>query len=219
MKVSISDTVSAKYPKLRFATVAGTIDPAQFSENIDALADNLRETITFREQEILDALSSFDSFFRGAGYHSPLHSQLSSTKKKGLPPVPALVKSLLYAEMTTGVLMGVQDGNTIDGDLLLDLAEDGESFVGMRSLIRCQTGEVVVRDHSGIVASLFQGPDKRTQIQPETSFPVFYVFSTPDLPAKAFDYAIETVSSLFTHGSDVVKCEAVCPVRNATIFW
>jgi DNA/RNA-binding domain of Phe-tRNA-synthetase-like protein len=207
MKASISELVSEFHPDLRFAVAYGQLETGAFTSNLDQVTRGFREVITVREQQILDAISSFESFFDSMGYKFPLRGQFTSVKKKGLPPVPSLVKSLLYAEMTTGVLMGVQDGGKIEGNLVLDLVQGNESFVGMRSTVNCQDGEIVVRDDAGIVASLFQGPDQRTQVDPDTRLAVFYVFSSPTLSAETFRLAIDTVASVFPGGAEVRICD------------
>ncbi|MEU8185060.1 hypothetical protein AB0B85_01615 [Micromonospora sp. NPDC049044] len=158
-------------------------------------------TLGAEHERIAQDIATTDAFFRVEGFRCPLPGQFDSARKKGLPPVPPLVRTLLYAELTTGVLLGVQDGARIDGDLIFDLAQQDESFPGMRGTVVCRAGEPVVRDATAIVASLFQGPDRRTQIEPGTTRPIFYAFGVPGLSEGRFDSAIAAVRALFPAGS------------------
>jgi hypothetical protein len=206
MKATLSEEVSILYPGMRFAIVQGDVGSPEFEQKTEALSRDFRPVLMEREVEIRESIKYFDDFFKSEGHSGPLLGQFSSAKKKGLPPVPPLVKALLYSEMTTGVLMGIQDGDKVEGELLLDLAQEGEEFVGMRGKIDCRRDEVVVRDGAGIVASFFQGPDKKTQVEARTTCAVFYVFSTPNLPERTFVSAIETVQDFFPRDSEVVLC-------------
>jgi hypothetical protein len=134
------------------------------------------------DDEVMSRSRSFESFFAGTRYEFPLSSQMKSVEGKGFPPVPAQVLSLLVAETATGVLMGVQDASRIVGHIELDVLEAPDSFQGMRGEIRCGAGEIVVRDGISIVASYFQGPDKRTAVTRKSTELLYYVFSTPARP-------------------------------------
>lgn len=201
MKASHSDAVQARYAGLRFAVVHGATLDDGFVQRVASL--DFSDRIMGRETQAEQAISAFDTFFKAEGYKCPLPGQFASTRKKGIPPAPPLVRALLYSEMTTGVLMGVQDGAKVDGELILDLAQAGETFPGMRGEVTCRAGELVVRDGSAIVASLFQGPDSRTQVDAATTAPIFSVFGAPDLDDDLFAAAVNTVRSLFPAGSEV----------------
>jgi DNA/RNA-binding domain of Phe-tRNA-synthetase-like protein len=199
MTAERSAALRQQFPDLQFGVLTDVVLDDGFAGRAAAL--EVADVITAERPRIEEAIAAFDAFFTSAGRRCPLPGQFASAVKKGLPPVPPLVRGLLYAEMTTGVLMGVQDGARVDGDLVLDLAADGETFPGMRGEVTCRAGEPVVRDATGIVASLFQGPDQRTRIEPDTRHPIFYVFGAPGLAAERFDGAVATVRALFPAGS------------------
>lgn len=128
-------------------------------------------------------IEKYNEFFSLNGAVCPLVAQLDRVKKGGFPRSRLWVTTLMVAELKTGVLMGIQDGERIDGGLCYDLASSGESFRGMREEIHCVNGEMILRDDSGIVASYFQGPDARTEVTEQTRDVVFYAFGAPGVEA------------------------------------
>jgi len=99
--------------------------------------------------------------------------------------------------MSTGTLMGAQDAAAVKGSLVCDLAEEGETFGGMRAEVLCRKGEIVLRDSEGIIATLFQGPDRRTRLNKDTKDIIFFIFSVPGITAADMLEGVETVRNLF----------------------
>ena len=126
--------------------------------------------------------------------------QLKHVQEKGLPGGNPLVKALLLSEMSTGALMGAQDAAAIKGSLVCDVAEEGETFRGMRAEVLCRKGEIVLRDSESIIATLFQGPDRRTRLNKDTRDIVFFIFSVPGISAADVQEGVETVRNLFKVG-------------------
>ncbi|HEY6474161.1 MAG TPA: hypothetical protein VIY26_14800, partial [Acidimicrobiales bacterium] len=148
-------------------------------------------------------LGAFESFFAGRGHAVGLRKQVAGVAKRGFPPVPPPVLALLALEAATGVLMGVQDADAIREHVTLDVLPSPGSFVGMRGdAVECAAGELVVRDTDGVIASVFQGPDKRTAVGPASKNLLFYVFdSHPSLGpdhAEAVDAVVSLVSGSAT---------------------
>jgi hypothetical protein len=153
----------------------------------------------------------FESFFAASGFRSPLGGQLQTMRRKKTLPGPPLVQALLLSEMTSGLLMGAQDAAAIKGDLLCELAEEGETFRGMRSEVRCREGEIVLRDSEGIIASLLQGPDYRTRLNSDTRDVAFFVFSAPGIGSNDVQEGIEAVRTLFQPVSDEINAKLFLP--------
>jgi DNA/RNA-binding domain of Phe-tRNA-synthetase-like protein len=178
---------------LGVVTVRG-VDPAALEA---ALA--LQQSVPFNDPgpSVMRRIQAFETFFTQNGFHSPLADQLKHIQEKGLPGGSPLVKALLLAEMSTGTLMGAQDAAAVKGYLVCDLAEEGETFRGMRAEVLCRKGEIVLRDSEGIIATLFQGPDRRTRLNKDTKDIVFFIFSVPGIGAADVQEGVETVRNLF----------------------
>jgi DNA/RNA-binding domain of Phe-tRNA-synthetase-like protein len=165
-----------------------------------ALATTLasaQQSVSFGAPETMRRIQAFESFFTQNGFRSPLGHQLKSVQDKGLPGGSPFVRALLLSEMSTGLLMGAQDAAVIRGSLVCDLADEGESFQGMRGEVVCRKGEIVLRDAEGIIATLFQGPDDRTRLKKETKDVVFFVFSAPGVSAAEVREGVEIIQNLF----------------------
>lgn len=150
-----------------------------------------------QDSGVLGRIHAFDKFFTENGFRSPLGHQFEMVRSKGLPPGSTLVQALLLAEMSTGLLMGAQDAAAIQGELVYDRAVDGETFKGMRGMVQCREGEIVLRDAEGIIASLFQGPDHRTRLTKTTRDVIFFVFAVPGIDAEQIREGTDTIGELF----------------------
>ena len=146
-------------------------------------------------------IASFDAFFRSRGFRCPLPAQMDKVRRRGLPRFQPFVDALLLCEMSTGLLMGVQDRGRIEGRLVVDLASEGETLQGMRGEVRCRAGEIVLKDGAGIIASYFQGPDRRTRVTPATRDLVFFAFAAPGISAAELREALDRAVQLFQPAS------------------
>lgn len=179
---------------LGVVTVRGVDPPA-----LEAALASAQRSVSFNDpgDSVMRRIQAFESFFTQNGFRSPLGDQLKHVQKKGLPGGSPHVKALLLSEMSTGTLMGAQDAAAIKGPLVCDLAEEGETFNGMRAEVLCRKGEIVLRDLEGIIATLFQGPDSRTRLNKDTKDIAFFVFSVPGISAADVQEGVEAVCSLF----------------------
>ncbi|HET8892253.1 MAG TPA: phenylalanine--tRNA ligase beta subunit-related protein [Candidatus Angelobacter sp.] len=195
MEFHYGDSLSALPWALALGVVAVRgVDPAA----LDAALALAQSSVSFSAPapSVLRRMQAFESFFIQNGFRSPLGDQLKQIQEKGLPGGSPFVKALLLSEMSTGILMGAQDAAAIKGPLVCDLAKEGETFRGMRSEVLCRKDEIILKDSEGIIASLFQGPDRRTRLNKDTKDIVFFVFSVPGVGATDVQEGVESVRSL-----------------------
>ena len=183
------------WPVVLGVVTVRSIDPAA----LEAAVASAQRSVSFSDPapSVMRHIQAFESFFTLNGFRSPLADQLKHVQERGLPGGSPFVKALLLSEMSTGTLMGAQDAAAIRGHLVCDLAEDGETFTGMRAEVLCHKGEIVLRDSEGIIATLFQGPDRRTRLNKDTKDVVFFIFSVPGISAADVKEGVETVRNLF----------------------
>ena len=177
-------------------TIRG-VDIASLQPALGLLAETVLSDAPGTRDEAIRRMKAFEAFFAANHCRSPLGPQLEALRRKEAPKSVGLVQALLFLEMRTGLLMGAQDAAEIHGELLFDLAVAGETFPGMRSEVKCLEGEPVLKDSEGIIASLFQGPDRRTRLKKETKDIVFFVFSVPGISVNDVEDGVKAVSSLF----------------------
>ncbi|MER7464222.1 phenylalanine--tRNA ligase beta subunit-related protein [Streptomyces sp. NPDC097981] len=180
----------------RFAAVVAAVDTAALS----TLLELRRQELALQSDDVFERASKtaevYARWFDAHGVTCPLPGQIATARRKGLPVIGPAVDALLYAELTSGVLMGVQDADAIDGDLHFDWAAQGETFAGFRSTVTCAQDEPVVRDGAAIVASVLQGPDRRTSVTKNSRHLVFTVYDAPGLGAEDFDGAVRLLRDL-----------------------
>jgi 4-hydroxy-3-methylbut-2-enyl diphosphate reductase IspH len=56
---------------------------------------------------------------------------------------------------------------------------------------------MVVRDSQSIVASYFQGPDKRTSVRPASRNLIFYAFAAPGIAPDVLSIALSNACTIF----------------------
>jgi len=183
------------WPVVLGIVIVRGVDPG----GLEAALVSAQQSISFSDPgpSVMRRIQAFASFFIQNGFHSPLGDQLKHVQEKGLPGGSPLIKALLLSEMSTGLLMGAQDAAAVKGPLVCDLAEEGETFRGMRAEVLCRKDEIILRDSEGIIASLFQGPDRRTRLNKDTKDIVFFVFSVPGVSPADVQQGVETVRNLF----------------------
>jgi hypothetical protein len=189
----------ALYPAMRFTAVTATdVNPGAFKKQVRAFAERTVKSLSAKDESRQLNLIEFERFFKASQQEFPLTKQIASAASRGFPPVPNPVLALLALEAATGILMGVQNLDAIDSFITLDCLESTESFIGMRGeSITSAAGHIVVRDKQGIIASLFQGPDKRTAVQPNGRNLLFYVFDTDTGLGESHDRAVAEITRLF----------------------
>jgi DNA/RNA-binding domain of Phe-tRNA-synthetase-like protein len=205
---TFSEAVKASAQPLPFGLVAAkgvskdALMAVTEAKKVEVL-EGLRNTLP----SIRRRIGAFRSFFAAHGFECPLPGQLRAVEQKGFPKISPFVDALLICEMANGVLMGVQDLDQIEGDLVYDTAQAGETFAGFRGQVSCKDQEIVLRDQIAVIASYFQGPDRRTRVTEKTSSLLFYVFSAPELPENAFDDALQMARDIVTSAAKAVDME------------
>lgn len=188
------------YPGMQFAAIAAQgVDYADFRTAAIQFASQVQLNLAQPSDRVQDNLNAFTNFFARYGVDSPLNRQIATAAKHGFPTgAPAPILALLALEAATGVLMGVQNLDAVKSYVQLDVTVSPESFLHLNGkTVTCSTGEIVVRDADGIIASHLRGPDSRTAVSQESRNLLFYVFDAhPSIGVVAHARACESVKSL-----------------------
>ncbi|CAN1551867.1 hypothetical protein MCEMSEM23_02219 [Rhabdaerophilaceae bacterium] len=176
------------------------IDWANVRAAIDEGAQALSNDMRVREALIQRNLKGYGEYFRPRPF--PVERQLQSFVKSRKLPDNVPPAFLLSLELKSGTLMGLHDATRISGQAVFDTASSDESFEGISGKdVKCLRGEPVIRDDKGIIASLFQGPDKRTAVQtdgnPIRKRWVVFVLGYSGMGMEAFKTAVADVEDVF----------------------
>lgn len=139
-----------------------------------------RETLA----QISQRIGTYDRFFQSFGYECPLPHHLKRTINSGFPRYNLMVDAHFMAEMCAGILVAVTDYDRVEGDLLLDVALEGETAAGMGGRkFTTKEGEIVLRDEKDVICVLCQGADEKTRVRDDTSNVLFYSYAVPGIDA------------------------------------
>jgi len=142
-----------------------------------------------RKREILaqitDRIEIYNRFFQGFGLDCPLPKHLKRTVNSGFPRYSLYVDAHFMAEMCAGILVAVTDYKQFNGNLTLDVSDEGEMCAGMggREFVT-REGEIVLRDEKEIVCVLCQGADEKTRVGEETADVLFYAYAVPGIQGQ-----------------------------------
>jgi len=184
---AISSAYEAKYPGVAFGlTLISDCKPVTDNAGLDQYKRKLlrnmrrRETLTLISQRI----DRYDQFFQNFGFECPLPQHLKRTIHSGFPRYNLMVDAHFIAEMCAGILVAVTDYDRIEGKLVLDVAQAGETSVGMGGRqFTMKQGEIVLRDEKDIICVLCQGADEKTKVKDDTRNVLFYSYAVPGIDA------------------------------------
>lgn len=146
-----------------------------------------RETLA----QITERINTYADFFQRFGYDCPLTKHLKRTVNSGFPRYSLFVDAHFMAEMCAGILVAVTDFDRFDGNLTLDVADDGEICAGMGGReFSMQAGEIVLRDEKDIVCVLAQGADEKTRVREDTSNVLFYAYAVPGIESQYLKHGL-----------------------------
>jgi DNA/RNA-binding domain of Phe-tRNA-synthetase-like protein len=135
---------------------------------------------------------------QGEKNRSHIESLIKSISNgKSIKPVNPVVDSVVLAELRNALAMGVHDLDRIQGDIVLDVADEGQTFqgIGNRTIIT-RPNEVVLRDQKGIWASYTQGPDAATVVDASTKNAMILGFFAPETSPGTMTLGIQEAADL-----------------------
>jgi DNA/RNA-binding domain of Phe-tRNA-synthetase-like protein len=184
-RITISRKCLETYPWMKFGYCF--VNNLASGKPFDHLKEKQEEVENYirRETEFLIARAkSISRFYQTQGEKNRSHIESlikSISNGKSIKPVNFIVDSVMIAELGNALLLGVHDVDRIQSDVILDVASEGERFMGIgnRSVMTRQN-EVVLRDQIGIWASYTQGPDDRTIVNAATRNIIVLGFFTPE---------------------------------------
>jgi len=176
------------YPGVEFglALITGCRDasnPPGFDRYKRKLLRKMRKRETLAQ--ITERIEIYARFFQRFGSECPLPKHLKRTVNSGFPRYSLYVDAHFMAEMCAGILVAVADFKRFNGNLTLDVADQGEICAGMggRDFITGK-GEIVLRDKKEIVCVLCQGADEKTRAREETVDVLFYAYAVPGIEGQ-----------------------------------
>lgn len=200
-KVIISGKCLGVYPWMKFGYCF--VKNLSWGGSSDFLRDKQKESedyIRKNSQSLVEKAKSISRFYKVQGEKNRSHIESlikSISNGKSIKPVNPVVDSVVLAELRNALAMGIHDLDRIKGDVVLDVADEGERFqgIGNRTIIT-RPNEVVLRDQSGIWASYTQGPDAATVVDASTKNAMILGFFTPETARETMEVGIREAADL-----------------------
>jgi DNA/RNA-binding domain of Phe-tRNA-synthetase-like protein len=175
----LSDLWKSTYPgaSVGVLAMAGVANPAHhegFDAQKEALERDLRSRFASYDRAALRALpvmQAYHAYYKQfkKTYHVQLQLESIVFKDKSIPRVAALVEAMFMAVGTERyVRLNGQEQELKEGDML-------------------------IADAQGVLSSVLYGPDRRTQLRPDTRRALFTVYAPPGIARQAVVVHLEDI--------------------------
>lgn len=167
-------------------------DPA-LDRQKNELEDQLRSRFSDTDRATLKALApiqAYDAYYKRfkKTYHVLLQLESVALQGKSIPRVAALVEAMFMAELSNLLLTAGHDLEAVQQPVRLDVSDGTERYVrlnGQEQVLK--PGDMMIADTRGVISSVLYGPDRRTQITPDTRQVLFTVYAPPGIGEPAVD--------------------------------
>jgi len=192
LALTISKKIKTIYPEalLGILAIRNVCNPNQHEElnrcKLD-LENNLREKYAGLDKAYLknmEPIKTYGDYYKRfkKTYHVLLQLESIILKNKSIPKVASLVEAMFMAELKNLLLTAGHDLDAIDLPIKLEVSSGGEKYIQLngqeKELI---PNDMMVSDLQGVTSSIIYGPDKRTQIKPDTRNVLFVVYAPPGI--------------------------------------
>lgn len=184
----------------------------------DALEQDLRrrfgesDRATLRSMPALRAYHEYYKRFKKS-YHVQLQLESVAFKGKSIPRVAALVEAMFMAELKNQLLTAGHDLAAVVQPISVEVANGNERYQRINGQQqRLKEGDMYIADAEGVMSSIIYGPDRRTQIRPETTAAIFTVYAPPGISlTSVLEHLgdIEGYVGLFSPNMNVLEQQVV----------
>jgi DNA/RNA-binding domain of Phe-tRNA-synthetase-like protein len=119
-------------------------------------------------------------------YHVQLQLESVVFKGKPIPRVAALVEAIFMAELQDLLLTAGHDLNIVQPPVGIYVADGSERYLrinGQEQVLKA--GDMYIADREGVLSSVIYGPDRRTQINPQTRRVLSTAYAPPGIGHSA----------------------------------
>jgi DNA/RNA-binding domain of Phe-tRNA-synthetase-like protein len=172
---------------LAMRDVANPAHHGALEERKAALEEELRARFAGYDRaavKALPVLRAYAAYYRRfkKTYHVQLQLESVALKGKSIPSVAALVEAMFMAELKNQLLTAGHDLDTVETPVWVDVADGRETYIRLNGQEQqLKAGDMLIADQAGILSSVIYGPDRRTQIRPETTHVLFTVYAPPGI--------------------------------------
>lgn len=194
--LTVSETWKATYPEASVGVLAmRNVANQDHHPALDArkaeLESGLRSRFSDYDRAALKALPTIQAYtayykrFKKT-YHVLHQLESVALKGKSIPRVAVLVEAMFMAELKNLLLTAGHDLEAIQMPVRLDVSDGNERYTrlnGQEQVLK--PGDMMIADAQGVISSVIYGPDRRTQITPDTRQVLFTVYAPAGIEKQA----------------------------------
>ncbi len=198
MEFKVKPEVKILYPAAHFGGI--TIQDQQnqkkhtdLEQAKRLLEKNIRENYPDPKED--PVVQCYADYYKKWEKTYPIVFQINSIKKgRTFPQVSTYVDSMFLAELEDRILTSGHDRDTIQGELVYDLADEGEEYIKLNGekqvLVK---NDIVLRDTDGVLASILFGPAARTAIKNDTANPLYFAWCPMGITPETVEKHLTTI--------------------------
>jgi DNA/RNA-binding domain of Phe-tRNA-synthetase-like protein len=201
---TVSEQWKAAYPEafagvLAMGDVANPKQHPALDERKQALEAELRERYGEYDRAALKALphmQAYNAYYKRfkKTYHVQLQLESVARKGKSIPRVAGLVEAMFMAELKDQLLTAGHDLGVVEAPVGIYVADGTERYVRLNGQEQqLKAGDMYIADAQGILSSVVYGPDRRTQISPDTKRVLFTAYAPPGIERGAVERHLEQI--------------------------
>lgn len=203
MHVELTPAFRAAYPDGIFGTltVRGCANRPRalvIGPDERAVEARLRDRFPGASIDANPVARAYAGYFRRYGGRYPVvHQAKTVVAGRPIESTSALVEVMFTAELDTLILTSGHDLHTLRSPLAVDVAVAGDAYTkisGKDQMLR--SGDMIVRDAEGIVASVAYGPDARTRLRANSDAALFGAWCPVGIPAATVEAHLEKLTAL-----------------------
>lgn len=206
MNLEYSEELKNRYPDLQaLITLVEEVEVNEKSDELEELKKEVYQEV--RSEYEIDVLKDVSTFRAYRDFFWDIDLDPTKTRPasealvrrilqgKELPSINTLVDAYNLASVTTEVPLAAFDYRTLEGDLELRFAEEGEEFlgIGMDKPTVLDGGEIVVSDSEKLVAIYPYRDSEETKITGDTDAVLLMVCGVPGVNESKLSRAEETM--------------------------
>ncbi len=186
--LTVSETWKATYPEASVGVLAmrNVVNPDHhpaLESRKAELENELRSRFSDHDRAALKALPTIQAYnvyykrFKKT-YHVLHQIESIALKGKSIPHVAVLVEAMFMAELKNLLLTAGHDLEAVQIPVRLDVSDGSERYTrlnGQEQVLK--PGDMMIADAQGVISSVIYGPDRRTQITPDTRQVLFTVYA------------------------------------------
>ncbi|PIY74419.1 MAG: hypothetical protein CO159_02065 [Candidatus Portnoybacteria bacterium CG_4_9_14_3_um_filter_40_10] len=212
MEITFSENLKERYKNVNLGTlIVRDVQNKEFDERLDKEKRIVEQYImdNYKEPDNVKRIREYNDFYFEFGETFPVKYQIKSILEgKQIPSISCLVEAMFMTELKHICLMAGHDLDAIQGDLVLDIAQEGEMYIKINDEKQeLKKDDIVLRDGMGIIASVLYGPDNRTKIIPISKNIIYMAY---------FTFAV-TRSEIIIVMADLAKYLRICECPHANI--